>query len=76
MFSSIRENISPTVAAAAALLLIVGTLCLAGLAAACGGVRSATPSQPRRNEGAFGAVEQVPRSQLRRSTSRKQPPEL
>jgi putative spermidine/putrescine transport system permease protein len=32
MFSSIRENISPTVAAAA-LLLIVGTLCLAGLAA-------------------------------------------
>jgi putative spermidine/putrescine transport system permease protein len=30
MFSSIRENISPTVAAAA-LLLIVGTLCLAGL---------------------------------------------
>jgi putative spermidine/putrescine transport system permease protein len=33
MFSSIRENISPAVAAAA-LLLIVGTLCLAGLAAA------------------------------------------
>jgi putative spermidine/putrescine transport system permease protein len=33
MFSSIRENISPTVVAAA-LLLIVGTLCLAGLAAA------------------------------------------
>jgi len=32
MFSSIRENISPTVAAAA-LLLIVGTLCLAALAA-------------------------------------------
>lgn len=32
MFSSIRENISPAVAAAA-LLLIVGTLCLAGLAA-------------------------------------------
>jgi putative spermidine/putrescine transport system permease protein len=32
MFSSIRENISPTVAAAA-LLLIAGTLCLAGLAA-------------------------------------------
>jgi len=32
MFSSIRENISPTVVAAA-LLLIVGTLCLAGLAA-------------------------------------------
>jgi putative spermidine/putrescine transport system permease protein len=31
MFSSIRENISPTVVAAA-LLLIVGTLCLAGLA--------------------------------------------
>jgi putative spermidine/putrescine transport system permease protein len=33
MFSSIRENVSPTVAAAA-LLLIVGTLCLAALAAA------------------------------------------
>jgi putative spermidine/putrescine transport system permease protein len=33
MFSSIRENISPTVVAAA-LLLIIGTLCLAGLAAA------------------------------------------
>ena len=33
MFSSIRENISPAVAAAA-LLLIAGTLCLAGLAAA------------------------------------------
>lgn len=32
MFSSIRENISPTVVAAA-LLLIIGTLCLAGLAA-------------------------------------------
>ena len=32
MFSSIRENISPAVAAAA-LLLILGTLCLAGLAA-------------------------------------------
>jgi len=32
MFSSIRENISPTVVAAA-LLLIVGTLCLVGLAA-------------------------------------------
>ena len=32
MFSSIRENISPTVAAAA-LLLIVGTLCLGGLGA-------------------------------------------
>ena len=32
MFSSIRENISPTVVAAA-LLLIVGTLCLGGLAA-------------------------------------------
>jgi putative spermidine/putrescine transport system permease protein len=32
MFSNIRENISPTVAAAA-LVLIVGTLCLAGLAA-------------------------------------------
>lgn len=32
MFSSIRENISPAVIAAA-LLLIVGTLCLAGLAA-------------------------------------------
>jgi putative spermidine/putrescine transport system permease protein len=32
MFSNIRENISPTVAAAA-LFLIVGTLCLAGLAA-------------------------------------------
>ncbi|WP_082145530.1 ABC transporter permease [Microvirga massiliensis] len=32
MFSNIRENISPTVAAAA-LLLIIGTLCLAGLAA-------------------------------------------
>jgi putative spermidine/putrescine transport system permease protein len=32
MFSSIRENISPTVVAAA-LLLILGTLCLAGLAA-------------------------------------------
>jgi putative spermidine/putrescine transport system permease protein len=31
MFSSIRENISPTVVAAA-LLLIIGTLCLAGLA--------------------------------------------
>jgi putative spermidine/putrescine transport system permease protein len=33
MFSSVRENISPAVAAAA-LLLILGTLCLAGLAAA------------------------------------------
>ena len=33
MFSSIRENISPTVVAAA-LLLIVGTFCLGGLAAA------------------------------------------
>jgi len=33
MFSSIRENISPTVVAAA-LLLIVGTLCLGGLSAA------------------------------------------
>jgi putative spermidine/putrescine transport system permease protein len=32
MFSSIRENISPTVVAAA-LLLIIGTLCLGGLAA-------------------------------------------
>jgi putative spermidine/putrescine transport system permease protein len=32
MFSSIRENISPTVVAAA-LLLIVGTLCLGGLVA-------------------------------------------
>ena len=32
MFSSIRENINPTVAAAA-LLLIVGTLCLGGLGA-------------------------------------------
>jgi len=32
MFSSIRENINPTVAAAA-LLLIIGTLCLGGLAA-------------------------------------------
>jgi len=32
MFSSIRENISPAVAAAA-VLLIVGTLLLAGLAA-------------------------------------------
>jgi putative spermidine/putrescine transport system permease protein len=31
MFSSLRENISPAIAAAA-LLLIVGTLCLAALA--------------------------------------------
>jgi putative spermidine/putrescine transport system permease protein len=31
MFASIRENVSPAVAAAA-FLLIIGTLCLAGLA--------------------------------------------